>query len=374
MLGGGEGVKRNADQSVIWLQKAADQGYAPAITNLGFFYLEQSHFDQDYKLALDYFLRASNLGEDDAQLEAARLYTLGRGGIRKDIIQADAWLTVLSEEGMSPKDLGIPQLEAYFTNDDRRDVAQMVERFQMGIVQNLTPLAEKDDAKAAFDIARIYFKVNGHTRDVDKGVQWYRKAAELGQPMAEYILGQFYVAGKYLPQDLPTAAQWFTKSANQGNALSAYALGVLYLAGAGVDKDPVVATKWLKLAAKNGSSAALDMLRGNSVNGLGLAPEDTAVNLADLDVQPRAISQSRPTFPPRATLIGVEDVRVVVDFIVDKDGNVVNAYAIKCTFPGFGFEKSAVQAVKSWKFKAGIKGGRPVFTHMQVPIIYGPAT
>ena len=55
-------------------------------------------------------------------------------------------------------------------------------------------------------------------------------------------------------------------------------------------------------------------------------------------------------------------------FIVDTNGDVQNAYAIRSSQREF--EASAIQAVSKWKFKPGRKGGRDVPTHMQVPIVF----
>jgi protein TonB len=57
---------------------------------------------------------------------------------------------------------------------------------------------------------------------------------------------------------------------------------------------------------------------------------------------------------------------VLVDFIVDTIGDVRNATAVRSS--NREFESSAVEAVSKWKFRPGMKGGRAVFTHMQVPI------
>jgi protein TonB len=59
---------------------------------------------------------------------------------------------------------------------------------------------------------------------------------------------------------------------------------------------------------------------------------------------------------------------VVVDFLVDTNGDVQNAYAVRSSQREF--EAAAVQAVSKWKFKPGRKGGRNVITHMQVPIVF----
>lgn len=90
-------------------------------------------------------------------------------------------------------------------------------------------------------------------------------------------------------------------------------------------------------------------------------------NIADLDQQPVPRVRTPPQYPFEMRRAGVTG-EVTVDFIVDTDGNVQNAYAIKSTQREF--EAAAVQAVSKWKFKAGRKGGRYVNTHMQVPIVF----
>jgi protein TonB len=86
-----------------------------------------------------------------------------------------------------------------------------------------------------------------------------------------------------------------------------------------------------------------------------------------LDQQPVPQFQARPQYPFEMRRAGIAG-EVVVDFIVDPDGNVQNAYALKSS--QHEFEASAVQAVSKWKFKAGRKSGKNVPTHMQVPIVF----
>jgi len=84
-----------------------------------------------------------------------------------------------------------------------------------------------------------------------------------------------------------------------------------------------------------------------------------------LDQIPVARFQARPQYPfemRRANISG----EVLVDFIVDTNGDVQNASAVHSTKREF--EASAVLAVTKWKFKPGRKGGKDVPTHMQVPI------
>ena len=90
-------------------------------------------------------------------------------------------------------------------------------------------------------------------------------------------------------------------------------------------------------------------------------------DISKLDQPPRPKFQARPQYPRELRQAGISG-QVVVDFIVDKDGNVRNAYAVNSTQKEF--EASAVGAVSQWKFSPGRKDGRDVNTHKQVPIVF----
>jgi periplasmic protein TonB len=95
-------------------------------------------------------------------------------------------------------------------------------------------------------------------------------------------------------------------------------------------------------------------------------PPDT-FDVSQLDVVPVPRFQARPQYPFALRRDGIPG-EAVTDFIVDTDGNVQRAYAIRATHPAFA--DAAVAAVMKWKFKPGRKNGREVNTHMQVPIVF----
>lgn len=90
-------------------------------------------------------------------------------------------------------------------------------------------------------------------------------------------------------------------------------------------------------------------------------------DISMLDQTPQPRFQARPQYPFEMRRAGISG-EVVVDFIVDTNGDVQNAYALRSTQREF--EAAAVAAVTKWKFKPGRKGGRDVPTHMQVPIVF----
>ena len=101
--------------------------------------------------------------------------------------------------------------------------------------------------------------------------------------------------------------------------------------------------------------------------GRGLGKGIEVFDISKLDQVPVAKFQARPQYPFEMRRSGVAG-EVVVDFIVDTNGDVRNAYSARSTQREF--EAAAVQAVSKWKFRPGKRGGRAVNTHMQVPIVF----
>jgi protein TonB len=88
-------------------------------------------------------------------------------------------------------------------------------------------------------------------------------------------------------------------------------------------------------------------------------------DISKLDQVPSPRFQARPQYPFEMRRMGISG-DVLVDFIVDTNGDVRNAFAVHSSQREF--EASAVQAVSKWKFRPGKKNGHNVYTHMQVPI------
>jgi len=87
--------------------------------------------------------------------------------------------------------------------------------------------------------------------------------------------------------------------------------------------------------------------------------------MQELDRSPVAVFQAAPVFPAELHEAGT-DGAVIVEFVVDQNGDVCEPCAVKWTEEAFA--KSAVAAVKRWKFKAGKKNGLPVNTRLAVPL------
>lgn len=85
-------------------------------------------------------------------------------------------------------------------------------------------------------------------------------------------------------------------------------------------------------------------------------------NLRDLDKQIEVRVRPLPIYPFEMRRSGLKG-EVVVEFIVDTQGDVRDPLVVSSTHPGF--EQAALDAVSKWKFKPGQKGGVAVNTRVR---------
>src|ERR1700730_15290630 len=65
----------------------------------------------------------------------------------------------------------------------------------------------------------------GLTQDDTEAVMWFPKAADQGDAVAEFLLGNQYANGKGVPQDYSEAMIWFQRAAEQGHPVAKLYLG-----------------------------------------------------------------------------------------------------------------------------------------------------
>ena len=116
--------------------------------------------------------------------------------------------------------------------------------------------------------------------------------------------------------------------------------------------------------------AAAEPLPGDPVMGLrsledGYVPP--VLDISKLDQIPQPRFRTPPQYPFEMRRAGIAG-EVLVEFLVDTEGDVQNAFAAKSSQKEF--ESAAIQAVSKWKFRPGRKNGQNVVTRMQVPIVF----
>ena len=68
------------------------------------------------------------------------------------------------------------------------------------------------------------------------------------------------MTGDLVPQDTEKGLEYYRKGAGLGNGRSMMALGYAYLSGQGVSPDPEEAARWYEMAALAGRTDALEIL------------------------------------------------------------------------------------------------------------------
>lgn len=74
---------------------------------------------------------------------------------------------------------------------------------------------------------------------------------------------------------------------------------------------------------------------------------------------PVVVKEVRPTYPPAAQSARVGGA-VVLESVVLPNGSVGSVKVVKSLNAKQGFDRAAVDAMKRWQFKPGLKDGKPV--------------
>ena len=115
--------------------------------------------------------------------------------------------------------------------------------------------AATGDARAQFNLGRMYLEGEGGVRDYAQALTWTQKAADQDIPGAAYNLGRIYDRGLGGRRNDERAASWYRKAAAKGYSSAEVSLGDMYLAGRGVTPDPKRAAELYGAAAEQGDAA-----------------------------------------------------------------------------------------------------------------------
>ena len=125
-------------------------------------------------------------------------------------------------------------------------------------MQYLLDAAGKGCGAAASYIGTIYHEGKfGYPADMDKAMSWYRKGAEMGDPlgMSNYAIGLQRGEGSLFRDD-EEAFRWLKTAADAGLGIAACNAALALHAGRGVKMNRKLAKKYFKKAARRGIAMA----------------------------------------------------------------------------------------------------------------------
>jgi len=88
-------------------------------------------------------------------------------------------------------------------------------------------------------------------------------------------------------------------------------------------------------------------------------------DVTELERRPEAISQIPPTYPPELRKARIQGL-VTLAFVLNEEGRVEDPRVENATRPEF--EKPAVEAIRKWRFRPGMREGRAVKTYIRIPL------
>ncbi|WP_240621571.1 SEL1-like repeat protein [Caulobacter zeae] len=156
--------------------------------------------------------------------------------------------------------------------------AEAVSRLEAKDRGGLVPLrkaANLGQPKAQFLLAKMAeMGEGGVKKDLVEARRWYERAAQGGDPSAMHNIALFAYRGDGGAKNLTTAANWFRKAAETGLVDSQFNLAQLYENGRGVAQNPAEAYRWYLIAARAGDADARG--RASALRGQ-LTPESQRI-------------------------------------------------------------------------------------------------
>ncbi|PRT53693.1 Uncharacterized protein YbeQ [Wickerhamiella sorbophila] len=131
--------------------------------------------------------------------------------------------------------------------------------------------AHKELTASMSQLGYIYLYGKGVEVDIARAFSWFKRAADRGNPYAQFQLaGICYRGTPFLSRNTRTAAKLLAQSAMQDYAPALYNLGAMYFTGSGVPQDFVAAATLYKKAAKMNYPQALTNLGAMYACGVGV--------------------------------------------------------------------------------------------------------
>lgn len=201
-----------------WLEKAAEQEYAPALTHIASIYLQEGNFEEAF---VSLVKAIDGFGERDFAYR--ELFCHFRIGHFSYISNEDAFEYAKLSGSSMESNLGY-----CYAHGIGVDVDVNKSIFYYSIAANKedndNDWFDFDQAEAQYQLAELYFKIE----DYHNALNWYRVSADNGYVLAQVELGEAYLFG-YDPEggtllhvnaDINKAKKYLELAAEQGDEMA----------------------------------------------------------------------------------------------------------------------------------------------------------
>ena len=205
----------------------------------------------DIQEAIEWFTRAAEQGDPEAQYNLGLIYRDGKNGVTTNNFKAFRLLTQAEEQGYLPAQNNLGFVLFYGRDGVKADIFKTIELF--------TKAGEQECLPAQNELGWIYQNgVEGVAADIFKAIEWFKRAAKQGYSPAQNNLGFIYQNGiNGVKVDTKKGIRLLTQAADQGNSKAQYNLGCIFRDGKNGEKaNTQEAIKWFKKAADQGDQEA----------------------------------------------------------------------------------------------------------------------
>ena len=251
--------KRDKLDAIALIEAAAKNDNAHAQTFMGSLYMKGEHLEQDAVQAVRWFQKAAENHDDWGALFLADAYFNGNG-VEQDDRQAFQLYQFAAKNGIPPAQykLGLCFLHGIGTAQNLKQAFDWFSR-----------AAKNGDTDAMTDLGECYGRGIGTQQNETLMLKWLNKAAENGSAKAECILGDYDCYGP--GQNPERAVQHYQKAAEMGDSIALFSLGNCYQTGCGgLEKSLTKAISlWQQALEADVSTAALKLAECYA-NGTGV--------------------------------------------------------------------------------------------------------
>lgn len=217
--------------------------------------------------SLQVYLSKANNGDIEAKFISGIL--LQSKQTKQDSIKASEYLNSAAESGYAPAERAI----AYELLDSTSSSYNLNKGIEM-----LSKSAEHGHLRAKLELSNFYFEGKGVNIDNEKALKLLNEGltglfyiAKNENSKAQWVLGQLFISGSYLPQNIEQGKFWLKKSADANNAYGQYLYGASFMNGD--IKDYASAFYWISEANKKKLPESYALLAELYRNGFGTSQD-----------------------------------------------------------------------------------------------------
>jgi TPR repeat protein len=259
----------NGAEAERWYSKAANQGHLYSITNLGCMYRRGEGVPVNSDKARVLFLKAAAEGDYVAQFnlgDMAEWPPEDKADDAPDLTEAIAWYTKAAEADYGPAQVRMGFFYMRGEGGLEEDPEKAVAWWQKS--------TKHDMPDGWINLGHAYRLGMGIKKSNKDAMRCFAKAAELGEPEAEFLLGQMYYDGATGIADYKKARFWWDKAAKANHGLALCQIGLMYRYGTMGEKDPAKALEYIEKAHKNKDPEGTFQLGLLHLTGTGVPKSD----------------------------------------------------------------------------------------------------